>query len=123
MEMLSLQPLAALLLPEAPRCATIARGPTLRYYCQGPHAWMVIATKTQRISLHLFGLHFFRRNNAAKIWYKTFSLQRCIFILLLSHCFRRLLLDDPHTFLCNDYFALGRIRTCLGVIQRSSGFL
>ena len=30
----------------APSCAAVTRGPTLRYYCQGPHAWMVIATKT-----------------------------------------------------------------------------
>ena len=32
----------------------------------------------------------------------------------MSLCSVRLL-DDRHTFNCNDYFVLGEIRTCLGI--------
>ena len=43
----------------------------------------------------------------------------CIFILLQRDCVRRVLLNDPRTFYCIDYFVIGGIRTCLGVSKNS----
>ena len=43
----------------------------------------------------------------------------CCCSAYLSSCHRTAsdanLLDDPHTFHCQDYFVIGGIRTCLGV--------
>ena len=43
----------------------------------------------------------------------------CVFVLLSPDSVRRWLLDDPHTFHCNDYLVIEEIRTC----QYCGGFL
>ena len=46
---------------------------------------------------------------------KTCYCCSCIFILPQPDSTKRKLLDDVHTFQCDNYFVLGGIRTCLGV--------
>ena len=48
-----------------------------------------------------------------------------IIIFLSPDSVRRLQLNDPPTFHCNNYFVIGGICTCLGVsvVECSCGFL